>query len=406
MPKEPPLQSGFLSPDQAREFTGQKNRPLKDWLPFVHFGSEADWLCDVVPMPVSRPQVSFRVRAYHATLEIEHEGSTILIDPGQEFHLECEPKLILVTHAHADHSAGLAQCCNSFPKVPVIMTETTAAILGRYDADLTQIVKRQAMLIKPGDEVSLREITINAWSAGHLIGACMFDLMLSDECIRITGDFSLRPVGEVVGSIPGKPAAVLLMSSSHAWDVDNSYASANYLSLLLGEAVERAVAKTGTPLTLVGNTLGECQEIYCALVHAKMQGKLRNIQIGTGEEIMWIANLYKRCSTDRFSPWALPLRGALHYADEIAINSLSRGDEIAGSSILYPQRLSQVAGAGVYPVSTHASFGELITFALLSRAHTIALYHSQAPGISPLARLLQNCGRQVIALSTSPTYLG
>ena len=109
-------------------------------------------------------------------LEDEQTNTAAVIDPGgnAQFILKqakedgVEIKLILLTHAHFDHTEGVAELHKALPEVPVYLHPDDAALLG------TQIFPALGAPTVPyqeGDTVSLGSLDIQVLhTPGHSLG--------------------------------------------------------------------------------------------------------------------------------------------------------------------------------------------------------------------------------------------
>ena len=76
-----------------------------------------------------------RQHRYHSALLVEHDGTRIMIDCGADWLGKLRriaPSAILLTHAHPDHAAGLAEGA----PCGVYVTPETWNLLRRYPVEL------------------------------------------------------------------------------------------------------------------------------------------------------------------------------------------------------------------------------------------------------------------------------
>lgn len=397
------LQDGFLLEADARALASS-GATLEQWAPFVRYPVEG--LLETFFPGATQPLPSGLTACApgKGTLCIQIRNRRIVVDPACSV-ADFVPDLILVTHAHWDHVAALAEMCAANPSAQVILTGETARLLNILEPSLAALLDRQALEISAeGVARTFRDVAVTAYPAGHILGACMYDIALEEVSVRITGDFSLRPVGGIYGTLPVRPVSAVFMSASHAWHPHSS-ASASYLHEQIAVAVEGYIERHGLPVSIAGNRLGECQEAYIAIIEAKKRGALRDVPVAWHPEIAQLARWYQEQPTGRFSPWRLPVEasGRQHKGIEIIPIGAQRIDSQAGW--LAPAIPGMSPGPSQYPVSTHAAFGELVTLALASQASAIVLYHGAALARSPLAHLLRQTGRDVMQLGPNLTTI-
>ena len=123
-------------------------------------------------------------------LEDEHTNTAAVIDPGDEAgrildvaHGDgAEIKLILLTHAHFDHTSGVPDLHRALPDVPVYLHPDDAALLGNQ---VYPGLGCTPVLYKDGDTLALGELTIEVLhTPGHTPGG----VTLKVEDALFTGD--------------------------------------------------------------------------------------------------------------------------------------------------------------------------------------------------------------------------
>ena len=120
----------------------------------------------------------------------EFGGSAAVVDPGGEgarilAQLKAdgmELKLILLTHAHFDHTGGVAELCAALPGVPVYLHPADAALVG---GDVFPAVGAETTPYQDGDVVKLGKMDIEVLhTPGHTPGGVT--LKVGD--VLLTGD--------------------------------------------------------------------------------------------------------------------------------------------------------------------------------------------------------------------------
>ena len=123
-------------------------------------------------------------------LEDEKNKLAAVVDPGgdaprilsQAKADGVEVKMILLTHAHFDHTGGVAELCASLPGVPVYLHPADAALVG---SDVFPAIGAATVPYEDGDTVQLGELTIQVLhTPGHTPGGVC--LLVGDALF--TGD--------------------------------------------------------------------------------------------------------------------------------------------------------------------------------------------------------------------------
>ena len=139
------------------------------------------------------------VRKHSSGVVIEYNDDTIVFDTG----LVNEPTLL--SHAHADHITGIDRA------ICVYSTSSTFDTLNAR----TSVQLKSTEVIEFGTPFSIRNVKVQAFNAGHVIGSAMFLLEFSDGMTLLyTGDFNV--VDSLVHKA-AKPIAadVLIMETTY-----------------------------------------------------------------------------------------------------------------------------------------------------------------------------------------------
>lgn len=130
----------------------------------------------------------------------------ILIDPGNQSNgmvKLCQPDIILLTHAHADHVGNLIEVYKKNPKVRIYATAPTKAIVeqvfGLSDQDQPHLVEEcldRIRAVPYQKEFHLgRNIYARLIPAGHILGSASIIITAPEGNFLITGDFAAQPRG-------------------------------------------------------------------------------------------------------------------------------------------------------------------------------------------------------------------
>ena len=147
-------------------------------------------------------------------LEDEETRTAAVVDPGGEgarilAQLKAdgmELKLILLTHAHFDHTGGVAELCAALPRVPVYLHPADAALVG---GDVFPAVGAETTPYQDGDVVKLGKMDIEVLhTPGHSpgsvtlkVGDVLFtgDTLFQGSCGRT--DLPTGNWGEIIASL-------------------------------------------------------------------------------------------------------------------------------------------------------------------------------------------------------------
>ena len=141
--------------------------------------------------------------------------------------------LILITHFHIDHCAALPYFTERTPfKGRVFMTHATKAVMKLLLADNIRLNNRSSRPLYTDQEltscvdkvetidfhqtIDVDGVKFTATAAGHVLGACMFTIVIDGKKILYTGDYSLKMDRHLHSAeIPtGDPPHVMIVEST------------------------------------------------------------------------------------------------------------------------------------------------------------------------------------------------
>lgn len=170
-------------------------------------------------------------RHNHACVTIEHDGTTIVIDPGtltpNAAELLHQADAVLVTHDHFDHfdrdaiRAALAQRPElriyGTQAVVDALTDTDAASDGQATAltDTDAASDGQATAITEDTEFTVGPISVSAFAGLH--GVIHPEIGVHENVTFLVGGAVLHPGDSY--SAPGVPVDTLLLPTSGPWTV-------------------------------------------------------------------------------------------------------------------------------------------------------------------------------------------
>ena len=291
--------------------------------------------------------------------DIRIAGSEIYLDPA-------EPrKLGIISHGHSDHIGRHEH---------FVATAPTAAFLrARSGDDLkgTELAYRTPHAIG--------EWTVELFPAGHVLGSAMVRVSNATHALAYTGDFRLTPSFTAeAAEIP--EADAVIMESTFGGDPGWLFPSREELRERLTALVRTIIARDKTPV-LLAYSLGKAQEATAMLRDS-------GIALVQHPVVARISSIYERNGIDlgAYEVWGrqsslfghrstTDLRGKAvivppHMGSEI--RRIPRRETIALTG--WALHGTRDADHGL-PLSDHADFGELVSFAERCRAAVIYVTH-------------------------------
>lgn len=210
--------------------------------------------------------------------------------------------LVLVSHAHPDHTRGLLALHQLFPDLPIYASEVTAQLLFLYEMDGGNDggegmgLSEFCQILSPGNSLELKPgLSVQIFPAGHLPGAIVFLLTYTTPqrpyTLLYTGDFFLSnsrlveglPLGELRGL---KPDVLIIEGSygtarhTHRRQLENQLAEKIYHALLKKQSI-----------LLPAPALGMGQELLMLLrIHHYFTGK--DIDIWVDKSLAQCCDIY------------------------------------------------------------------------------------------------------------------
>ncbi len=259
---------------------------------------------------------------------LEIDGKYILIDAGIRLNpswgqspfpaLELIRKLdlVIVTHAHLDHTGALPLVIEQFPEVPVIATKPTFRLTKLLLGDTVELQKNQPLILgnedfsynrfdlerlfqnmllasyeqwfKPFPD---RQMRICFRQAGHILGASSILIIAEETKVLITGDFSISDQQTVRGvqDFSFQPD-LLIMEGTYANEVHPSRKEELKNFAL---AIKRVLERKGIVL-LPCFAVGRAQEIILILQHYQNLGTLPRCPIYVDGLVLRVCDLYAK----------------------------------------------------------------------------------------------------------------
>ncbi len=384
------LQDGGITGSDAENLR-QEGLPWSFIAPYVH---DLEWWRQQKPAQAPQPAKNWRAQTWGAAICLEVNGLSIWIDPGPLAPTpKAAPDLILVTHAHHDHTARLPAWSALFPDTRILMSTQTADLLANHAEHnyLLQACLQRTILLDFGEVRKIQDVEVCMLPAGHLLGASMIEIKAGQERVLITGDFALREVGGLKGAdIPGGEYSLVFMASSGGvsdWfpPVDVRAARTQFLN-----AVAEAYSCGAQQIIVPIQSLGQAQEAYAALVMTQRAGGVPNLVVYLKDSVATISDQYRRALNTTSDPWRLPFAEAHDPLPAKGIIIMPEGNIDSISSLNKKPKSVHLSKPAIY---THAGLGEQLAFAVGVCCADLVIYHGYN---TLLERTLLDLGRKII----------
>lgn len=204
--------------------------------------------------------------------------------------------LILLSHAHIDHSGGIPKVHAMWEDARILMTKPTMVFLKYIYSDMAKVkngitddfeienvnITREVMestfkaisTIDYEDKIHVRDdIEICFHKAGHIVGAAMIELRIDGKTILYTGDYTDYDQNLVSGlkyeELPKKIDYLITEATYISGDKFNRYEQAETLK----EEIRRNISCAKSVL-LPGASIGRSQELICILGEMLEDGEI------------------------------------------------------------------------------------------------------------------------------------
>ncbi len=379
-----------LSSAQADELLAQG----EDWYQVAARVWDENWWLGQSPRNANPLKHEWKISAFDATLYIQVQGYRILVDPGPSMpNFITAPDLILITHAHLDHTAKLIEILEKSPRTIALASSVTFDILCLLNDDIRyrKILEDHVLKLEYFIPKIICNFEVESFPAGHVLGACMFSLYHCGDRVLISGDFTVREVGGLPGcSLPRGNFGLFVMSSAGYAEKDSfPNISNNQNHDFLLQKVFRWLESSPDRLILSCKSLGEAQEAYAALVNAQRKGALTRYRIRMDGLVYKISELYYKYLNHHNPVWKFLPYQLVDIDDGDYIGLISQhGNTKRG---IQDQKVFEVSEF----VFTHASWLERLSLALSISCHSIGMYHGEH---TSMKELLSKIGRKVFVL--------
>ncbi|MBN1922808.1 MAG: MBL fold metallo-hydrolase [Anaerolineae bacterium] len=370
---------------------------------------------DTIPVSPAVRNTTLYVSGAWSTLTLTYRDTTILIDPGgDDYTLPVDPPdMVIITHAHYDHTRHLPALHDRFPDLPIIMTPETSELL-RLSLAGWKSIHWKGRKLPFNTPLYAGDWKIVFRPAGHLLGAAMVELA-NDISILVTGDFCLRPVGGLSGpetALFQQRYDLLLMEAVHAHDTTFPTQSLqrNRQDRLI-QQLNNAIDEGHSRILILAAALGDAQEVYQALwehQHATASTKLREYRIYLKGLAHEVAQSYFQAKIWSAQPLGEPQdfpAQSIIISREADAHLLRRQIEQTQRGVVFePYKSAQSAVSTDrnrrYEVDLHASLEELLYVSHHIQYGFLGLYHKATSG-SPLERNLHSIGTRYVNVSAA-----
>ena len=391
----------LLTSDEAIATFTADNANYSKYVYRIEPGELSNWITKLSPIiHTQRSYNKYTVDVAGTTLLFHLKNKKVLCDPGENITTllpsDCNPDILLITHAHYDHWCGLQYILSILEDITVILSHEsfsiiTDSLLRQNEHSILSALKKNAVIVKDNQQININGIKITAFTAGHCIGAlayclCDFD---TDTQIVIAGEYTIREVGGLSGTMPYiEGATILFLDATHADDTDFPSGVSVHNRTFVTDIIQNAYEEKRTPV-FACSSLGEMQEVYTAAALYQRNG-------GAPEYPLVIQGfrdviLHELVNLKNVPPWDIDLtRSDSVMKNAINLCSCAFNDSNYGlfgklheqqkhdNTLIWllPNRMSDSCPsyADIYEAYTHASSPELLQLVMAYDPGTVCLY--------------------------------
>jgi len=200
----------------------------------------------------------------------------VKLDSKTEYPSSFEPDLMIISHAHLDHS-GFSPFYYKFSSIPSIGTYPTLELTELLLKDFLKVNRRKHEKVPFGDkeirkfsrnfvvvnydeEFAFGDSVIKFYDAGHIPGSCMIELNFDGKKLLYTGDFKLTPTYLHKGAEVHE-SDILIIESTYA---NREHPPRREVEKRLKEEIQETISKGGNVL-MPTFAVGRAQEMLFVL---------------------------------------------------------------------------------------------------------------------------------------------
>ncbi|MFT9496801.1 MBL fold metallo-hydrolase [Anaerosolibacter sp.] len=319
---------------------------------------------------------------------LEIDGKRILLDSGirmnkgkdnlPDFHLIQEAgglDVILISHAHMDHTGSLPIISREYPEARIYMTHMTKGLVKVLLYDSLKIMNRgeeeipiyaekhvldmldrivcysPQFTFRPFED---KEIRITFYPAGHIAGAVMIFVEGEEGSVLYTGDISGTDQRTVNGaSLPKLRPDVVVMETTYG---DKLHSNREVEEKRLIDSVRETILKGGKIL-IPAFALGRAQEVILILKKAMSKGELPKFKLYVDGMVKDINRVYKMYPNYLKNPLAKKVfKGTEIFYDEHIM--VVENNEMRNDIVSMAEPLCIVASSGMLTGGPSALYAE------------------------------------------------
>ena len=345
--------------------------------------------------------------------------------PMLELLKDNPPDLMILSHAHLDHVAGIPRVKKYFPNLPIYTTRASRRLALEILTDAVKVAKSQGaivyelgdamqavanmQIIKHFEPISFAGGQFSVYPAGHILGAVGILIETDEGKIFHTGDFSnITTLTTEEAYRPPTPVAVDAVVSEATYG-DTILPSRKEQIREFIEAV-KTVLEGGGRVLVPTFALGRAQELILLLLNHQSNGKLPKVPIyldglvrkltNTFDELMEempkkLQNLAKNLKTSPFLQGNVVMVKDAKQRQRIidsyhpAIVLASSGMLTGGPSPIYARHILKEVNSALFVVGYQDAESPGRRLLELERGGEVMLPNQEIEGFEPVPALCQ-----------------
>ncbi|MCL6590190.1 MAG: MBL fold metallo-hydrolase [Firmicutes bacterium] len=264
---------------------------------------------------------------------VQIDGQNVLVDCGMRMNppegagripdlerLGDRLDLVLLTHAHMDHSGALPLVHQKYPETPIYCTTPTFHLVELLLLDAVKIMEAeqqqsegeiplydetliQGMLSrtvcspfnKPVKPIPGNDLLVQFYPAGHILGAAAVSIIGHEGHILVTGDFSVTSQRTLAGiNLAGARPDLVISEATYG---DRLHDARKEEERRLAEAVGKVIDRGGHVL-IPAFAVGRAQELLLILKAHRASGKLPPFPVYCDGMVRSCCDIYENLRSD------------------------------------------------------------------------------------------------------------